>query len=172
MNRTALLTTFFSISHPTYPAKANELVLVPGIHIGIGFGEKTTFVVGVDGRATYVFGDLNSCSYEGRQGFGAFAQVNWIVPDGGRVVAGLHGGSTIDVQSFDFEAGWTYYIRQNGRSGHGLQLGLIYSLGGYLDLLVVRANATFLAKRTEWDGLLGFGVHAGTFGLMSSCGLE
>ncbi len=109
-------------------AHAEEVVVSPGARIVFSFGDGFKVGLAVDLRVTYT--DRVRCTLDGddsARGVGGFAQVQWIIHDGLRLAAGVHGGIGDGGASIDAELGWAFRWL-DGVGAHGLQLGLGYPI--------------------------------------------
>jgi hypothetical protein len=116
-------------------AQNSHHAVSPGLSLGVSFGERTSFSIGLDVRYSYLpQGDR--CGDPG-YGFGPFGQAALLIGRGGvawRFAAGAHAGSSVlegGVQPAG-ELGWTYHTSYGATPSrpeipgwHGLHIGLV-----------------------------------------------
>jgi hypothetical protein len=115
------------VSLPSVAHALDGISISPGVSLSLSFGQKVSFGLGVDLRATALFG-TTSCT-EGLNGVGIFAQATWLNFSAGRFAAGLHGGRTLvpQIYALDGELGWTYHTRYDEAhpGEHGIHVGIL-----------------------------------------------
>jgi|GEM_PF-3225978 len=142
--------TLLAVAHQPASAATEDFVFAPSVVVDFTFGDAWNVGLGFDLRATALVGLQPGVCNGPAQGIGVYARSLWLLRGGApRFAAGLHGGfhEHPGAVSWDFEAGWLWQGRTTqSPGGHGLQVGLLTSLGVF-DLA---ARVSVLAGGDGW----------------------